>query len=150
MLSRSKREQEGSKYNVEILKRRVYHQQLSNLLDSVQAPTDAIVSAAGDHSSTYPLRMRCDRIIQQAKSQLMLVHVTAAELKARQCDDQFHLNVHKMEQTRKDPVSTERLTEAMVAVLQRRFKHIEQRIQRLYQLKVNFFDEAPAATSKYL
>ena len=135
---------------MEILKRRVYHQQLPSLLDSVQSPTDAIVSAAGDHSCSFPLRMRCDRIIQQARSQLMLVHVTAAELKARQCDSQFHWNVHKMEQTRRDPVSTERLTEAMVEVLQRRFKHIEERIQRLYQLKVNFFDEAPAVTSKYL
>jgi hypothetical protein len=152
LLSRAKREREGTKYNVELLKQRVFHQQLPPLFDTVQAPTDALITALGGPSdySTYHLRTHCDRIIQQAKSQLMNVYVGAAELRAHHSEHQFGREMYKMQQIRIDPFAIERLSDSMLEVLQRRFKHIEERIRRLYQLKTDFFEEAPAVTSKYL
>ena len=143
-LCEDKLEQEKAKYDVDLLKQHIFYKQLPYEIKSLQIPTELIIDPV------VPVNVRChlqnhyQKIIQKTKSDLLTIHIAIAEACMREWQNQFnnHTDRMKRNQDERDMFSDERLTPIMIEIMQRRFKFITERIQRLYKLKVDFFHQS--------
>ena len=122
---------------MDLLKQHVFYKEYPDTFDSVRLPCPIDLQSINDLSIRHALHHRYQRIVQQTKSDLILIHVAVAEAKLRQC----YAHLKRIEN---DPSDDQRLTSEMMIVMQRRFKDYEERMYRLYNLKMNFFVKAPA------
>lgn len=92
-----------------------------------------------DLSIRSTLSNRYEQIIQRTKSDLMIIHLSMAETKLRQSQE----ILHQYQQQLQEQV----LTFDMMTLLKRRCQDYEEQLQRLYQLKMNFFVIAPTVVT---
>ena len=126
-----------------MLKQRVFHKQLPDVLNALKLPMPPLMGTIVNENSRSSLRNQYERIIQQTKSDLMMVHIAAAEAKMREYQAEFDRTMYRMEQGQHEPLSDRRLSSMMIDIMYRRFKLIDERTKHLYNLKVNFFVKAP-------
>lgn len=128
---------EQSKANVDILKQHVFYKVFPDGFDSFRLPPPPQIDSITDASLQQALNNRYERIVQQTKLDMMAMHIAVAEAKMRQCQHDLQLR-NREDQWSKD----------MMALIQRRFKDYEERIRRLYHLKMTFFVRAPAVVEQ--
>ena len=127
---------EKSKTNVDILKQQIFYKEFPDSFDSFRLPIPLEVESISDPTTRQTLHNQYQRIVQQTKSEMMLIHVAVAEAKLRQHHD-------RLKTMQNDPAHEQRFTSAMKKVMQRRCENYEERMSRLYSLKINFFVNAP-------
>ena len=135
-----KTDYEKSKANVNLLKQHVHYQKFPETFNSFQLPLPTDLESITDLSVRATLDNRYQRIIHQSKLDMMTLHITVAEAKMHQYQHDLHQQNEQLKQSG--------WNKEMINLLQRRFKDYEDRIQRLYNLKVNFFVKAPTVVEK--
>lgn len=141
-LNRIKVEYEKSKMNVDILKQHVFYKVFPVAFDSFRVPLPSQMDFIADTSLRETFHNRYERIIQQTKSDMMSIHIAVAEAKMRQCRHDL--------KSQDDLYNNQGWTNEMISLKQRRFKDYEERILRIYNLKMNFFVKAPTVSGKML
>ena len=126
------------------MKQRVLHKQLPDFIETLTLPMPPLTDTIHNENSRSSLRNQYERILQQTKSDLMIVHIATTEAKMREQQAEYDRTMFRMEQDQHDPSSNQRLTPTMIDIMFRRFKLIDERTKHLYNLKVDFFVKAPA------
>ena len=136
-------EYERNKFNVDLLKQYVFYKQFPpSVNQQYRLPIPKDLQTIIDPSIRSTLLNRYERMIQQTKSDLILIHLSIAEEKLRQSREIFEQHQQQLHE--------QHFTFEMIHVLERRFKDDEERLQRLYQLKLNFFVKAPTMMTNNL
>jgi hypothetical protein len=129
------------------LKQRIFYNQLPYAFDSLQLPAPVSLDSITDSTIRHRLLQRCERIIQQTKSDMMAIYIAVTEADMRECQNKFDRDMDRMKRVQDDPVSSQKLTSSMVILLRRRLSNITEHIKYLYDLKVHFFVLAPTVVN---
>lgn len=142
LLWKSKKACETAKMDVELLKQRVAHQQISSFFDSSQLPAPPTqLKTIQNESIRQRLTYRYEQLLQRMKSEMIVLHIRTAEVKLEEYTKQFEVDLKSS--------TTTGFTQAMSNIMDRRFKLIEQRLEFLYTLKVRFFVKAPTVNQQH-
>ena len=128
---------------VELLKQRVAHHQLSSLFESFQLPPPAALETIEDQANRQRLIYRYEQLIQRTKSEMMVIHIRAAEMKMDESNKQYDADFKDFYQKQRASHSTTKFTQKMFNIMDRRFQVVDERLKTLYDLKVRFFVKAP-------
>lgn len=139
-LNQIKADYEKSKMNVDILKQHIFYKIFPVAFDSFRVPLPSQIGSITDTSLRETFHNRYERIVQQMKSDMMAIHIAVAEAKMRQCQHDLRCRMEQLEK---------QWTKEMIILLERRFKDYEERIRRLYNLKMDFFVKAPTVVAKH-
>ena len=146
-LSQVKYDCDRNKYEVAINKQRLKHNYLPKSFESVRVPQHVNLDTVADEHQRQRLKDRCEKIIQQAKSEMMTVHIAVAEAKMHEYRVKFDTGMAQMQVMQATGPQHMKLTSTMMAILKRRFQNIEKRMAHLYTLKMRFFGTAPTGTN---
>lgn len=142
-LMRLKYEREKLVYDIRTLKHRLSYNQPPRSYDTIQLPLPMEISAINDFFLGRRLRDRCEKIVQRAKSDTVLIHIQMWEYQLKERTQQLEEHLQVMEGLPVVHLSYQQLTATMIEIVQRRFVHIEECVQQLYDLKKRFFYKAP-------
>ncbi|CAF4772188.1 unnamed protein product [Rotaria sp. Silwood1] len=142
-LTQAKYDKETAKLDLAIMKQRIVYNHLPKSFESLRIPAPISLETVTDRTIRQNLLDRCEKILQRAKSDMMMVYTTTAEAKLDQLDKKFDSEMTRMKQNQRSRVSHQILTETMLEILERRFKYINEHLMRLYKLKLRFFVRAP-------
>lgn len=142
-LFESKRTKEEAVLNVSILKQRVLHKQLPKSFESLRLPDPIELDKLIDNKIRQRLVEQSKKILQRTRSEMMLVYMAAAELKANELTEKFDKDMAMMKRSVNDYHTSEKLNEKMLDILNRRLNNLDQRLQTIYKLKLSFFERAP-------
>ncbi|CAF4488794.1 unnamed protein product [Rotaria sp. Silwood2] len=142
-LTQAKYENETSKFDVAILKHRIVYNHLPQSFESLHIPTPISLDTINDRNIRQRLMDRCEKILQQTKSDMMIVYITTAEAKMDQYQKKFDTEMAKMKENQCTGPPDKKLTLTMLNIMERRFKNINERLMCLYKLKLRFFVKAP-------
>jgi hypothetical protein len=146
-LTKAKHARELTKYEVAIAKQRLKCNHLPKSFESVRVPAPMNLDTITDEHQRQRLKDRCEKIIQQAKSEMMTVHIAVAESKMNEARVTFDTGLAKMNELQSSGPHHMKLTSTMMAILKRRFDSIDKRMAHVYELKMRFFVTAPTATN---
>ena len=146
-LSQAKHDQQKYTYEVAIAKQRLKHNYLPKAFECVRVPSPVDLDTIADEHQRQRLKDRCEKIIQQAKSEMMTVHIAVAEAKMNECRVRLDTGMGKMQLAQATGPQHMKLTSTMSTILQRRFRNTEKRMAHLYKLKMRFFATAPTDTN---
>ncbi|CAF1336883.1 unnamed protein product [Rotaria sordida] len=144
-LTVARREKETAKFEVAILKQRAIHNHLPKSFQSLDIPTSISLNNINDPRIRQQLYEKCEKILQKTKSEMMLVYIAVAETKMNETKEKFNKDMADMQDIQHSGPHTKRLTQNMVAIMNRRFQNINERLVNLYKLKLHYFDVAPMA-----
>lgn len=133
-------EYERNKIYIDLFKQYVFYKKFPPSLNQhyrLTIPNE--LHSIQDLSIRSTLSNRYEQIIQRTKSDLMIIHLSMAETKLRQSQE----ILHQYQQQLQEQV----LTFDMMTLLKRRCQDYEEQLQRLYQLKMNFFVIAPTVVT---
>jgi len=139
----SKLDKEISKMEMDLLKQRVAHQQVSNIFDSLNIPAPSTLATIDDQTIHQHLIYRYEQLVQRTKSELLILHIRAAEVKMEACAKNFDVDYKEFYQKQRTDFSEGKFTPAMLNIMEQRFKNIDERLKTLYDLKIRFFIKAP-------
>ncbi|CAF2121842.1 unnamed protein product [Rotaria magnacalcarata] len=142
-LYKSKRERETTKLDVAVLKQRIAHNRLPKSFDSLQIPEPITLGSIHDTKTRQRLSDRCEKILQRTRSDMILIYIAAAEAKMNEWKDKFDTDLAAMKEYLVRGASHKKLHRAMVDILYRRFRNLDERLMCLYKLNLRFFDIAP-------
>ena len=138
-----KSEHERNRINVDLLKQYVFYKKCPPSFDQqYRLPIPNELQSINDPSTRSTLSNRYEQIIQQTKSDLIVIHISIAEAKLRQSQDIL--------QQYQQRLSEQQLTFDMLTVLERRLKDYQEHLKQLYQIKMNFFVLAPTVVTSTL
>ena len=128
---------------VKMLKARVVHQQIAPVLGSFQIVPPQDLQTIQDETLRQCLTYRYEQLLQRTKSELMLMHIRTAEIKANEVLKQFDNDHKQFFQKLRESYSESSLKTNLTNIMGQRFDLIEQRFQTLLDLKIRFFVKAP-------
>lgn len=141
---------ETAKIEVELLKQRVIHHYLSPLFDSFQLPTLLpALETIQDESIRQRLIYRYEQLIQRTKSEIILIHISSAEVKMNETNKQFENDQKQFLYKLRTSYCSSTLKRTLTEIMDRRFNLVEQRLKTLLDLKVHFFVKAPTVNKKH-
>lgn len=147
-MTKIKQDKEKSYYEVAMLKQRLLQNFLPEPLHSLQLPlpssTSASINTISDPTSRHNLLEQYTKIIKQTKSEMMTLYITIAEVKMRECQFQFDHDILQMRPNQRLTTIDRCLSELMIAIVERRFKNIDERLKYLYNLKLRFLNQKKA------
>ena len=146
-LSKAKHDREKYTYEVAIAKQRLKHNYLPQAFESVRVPAPVNLDSVADEHQRQRLKDRCEKIIQQAKSEMMTVYIAVAETKMNECRVRLDTGMGQLQLLQATGPQHMKLTSTMSTLLQRRFRNTEKRMAHLYKLKMRFFVTAPTDTN---
>ncbi|CAF3403989.1 unnamed protein product, partial [Rotaria socialis] len=97
-LCKSKRERETTKVDVAVLKQRIAHNHLPKSFDSLQIPEPITLSSINDTKTRQRLSDRCEKILQRARSDMILIYIAAAEAKMNEWKEKFDKDLAEMKE----------------------------------------------------
>ena len=121
------------------MKQRLLYDHLPDSLATLQLPLPlppSSINTIKDEKSRQNLLDHYTKILQQTKSDMMSLYIAVADAKMQECQLNFDKDIVRMRPDHHSTTTYLRLSEAMLEIIERRFKHIEQRHECLYQLKV--------------
>ncbi|CAF2972146.1 unnamed protein product [Rotaria sp. Silwood2] len=142
-LTTARRDKEMAKLEVAILKQCTIHNHLPTSFQSLDIPTSISLNSINDPRIRQRLYEKCQKILQQTKSEMMLVYITVAEIKMNETKEKFNKVLTDMQDTQHSGPDSKRLTKNMISIMERHFKNINERIIHLYKMKLHYFDVAP-------
>lgn len=128
---------------VQLLKQRVAHQQLSPLFQSFQLPAPPALETIQDQSIRQRLISHHKQIIQRTQSEMMLIHIGIAEVKKSEAGKQFNEDHKQFYFKLRTTCNNVTLRRSLSDIMNERLNLIDQRLQTLLDLKVRFFVKAP-------
>lgn len=145
-LVNKKYEREHSKFEVLLLKQRLVHRRLPKSLESIELPMPDNWLALIDNSNQRQLvKERHKKLIEHTRTATLTLHIQIAEIKMNEKQMTFDRSMNQMRENQATRPDQEILDEHMLETMEERFRLIFQYLQRLFQLKMNFFDKAPTA-----
>ena len=145
-LVRSKYAKEKSKCEVAMLKQRLAHNHLPEGFGVLEIPLPISLDTINNENTRQRLKDRSEKILQRAKSEMMIVYIVAEETKMNEDSMSFNTDFAQMLEDQRSGPSDNKLTETMLNIMTKRFHNIDERFTYLQQLKLRFF--APAPTIK--
>ena len=122
-----------------LLKQRLTYNCLPESLANLQLPLPLPPSSMDtiqDKTIRQNLFDRYTKIVQQTKSDMMSLYITVAEVKMSECQSKYEKDSKCMRPNTRSMSIYLRLSEAMLDLLEQRFKNMEQRFEYLYNLKI--------------
>ncbi|CAF1097680.1 unnamed protein product [Adineta ricciae] len=141
-LTQDKMNKETSRIEVAILKQRMVHQHLPSTFESLQIPTPIALDAIQNEHIRECLTQQCTRLFERTKSEMMFIYIQAAEAIYEEHRKKFDTNMQNYEADQRSGVTSRKLTNSMASILNQRFKHINEHITHLYNLKLRFFRQS--------
>lgn len=74
---------------------------------------------------------------------MMMVYIAAEEAKMNEYATKFDTASAQMKEEQRTTFTHRRFNDPMLHILRQRFKNIDERLMRLYKLKLHFFLQAP-------
>lgn len=142
-----KREKEQAKLDVAILKQRIAHKHLPKSFDSLQIPKPIDLNTIRDIHVRQRLNEQCQKILERTRSDMILIYIAMAETKLNECYEKWNRAMNEFKQSLKIDMPFETLDQKMIDIMYRRFKNLDERLLKLYNLKLHFFDVAPTVTN---
>lgn len=142
-LYQAKWKQLNSKFNVLILKQRLIHQHLPKQFQSIQVPIPTDLETIIHENTRQRLKDRCDKILQQVKSEMMLVYIETAEIEMKQTERHFDSLMQQMRDRQQNGPIREKLTSKMLDLMEHRFLLFNRQLTQVYESKIRFFVKAP-------
>ncbi|CAF4216235.1 unnamed protein product, partial [Rotaria sordida] len=142
-LTQAKYEKETAKFDVAILKQRIFYYHLPQSFESLKIPPPISFNTITDTMTRQRLKDRCEKILQRTKSEMMMIYIATAEAKMDEYQKKFDSDLDKMKENQCSDSSHKKLTQTMLNITERRFKNINERLIYLYKLKLRFFVKAP-------
>lgn len=134
---------EAAKMDMELLKARVIHQQISPIFTTFQLPPPSNLDSIQDSTIRQRLTNRYEQLLQRTKSEMMLIHIQTAEMKMHELFKEFH-NIQKEFFVKlRASHASKPMKDRINSFIDRRYKLIQRRLQTLLDLKVRFFVKAP-------
>ena len=133
-LYKAKWEQLTAKFDLLILKQRLIHQHLPQSFQSIQLPIPPDLETILHENNRQRLKDRCQKVLQQVKSEMMLVYLETAETKMNEKQRNFDSLMHQLR---------DKLTPNMLHLLEQRFTLFDTQLKEMYELKIRFFVKAP-------
>lgn len=122
-----------------LLKQRLTYNCLPESLATLQLPLPqppSSIDKIQDKTDRQNLSDRYTKIVQQTKSDMMSLYITVAEVKMRECQLNFDKDLKNMRSNPRSISIYLRLSEAMLDLLEQRYKNMEKRFEYLYNLKI--------------
>ena len=142
-LMKSKTTAARAQMEVELLKQRVAHQQLSPMFCSIQVPAPTDLETIQDDSLRQRLLYRYEQLLKRTKSELILIHIRTVEIKADELDKEFNNNLRLFFQKLRSSYTSSTVKRTLSDIMNRRCDLIDERLKTLLDLKVRFFVKAP-------
>ena len=142
-LVQGKMEKETAKMEVALLKQRVVHQQLPTTFDSLRISMPISLQTLEDEHLRQNLIDQYEKLIQRTKSEMMIFYVKAEEAQMNEKNKKFDTDLAQMKHDRSHGSPDKKLTDTMLEILKRRFQNINERLIKIYKLKLHFFVKAP-------
>ena len=142
-----KRTTEEAKLDVAILKQRIAYKQLPKSFDSFQIPTSLKFDSIHNVNMRQHLKDKCEKILQHTTSDMMLVHLTLAEVKYNECQSKFNKKMAEMKKKQDRDNFYKRSSENLLDILYRRFKILDEYLMYCYNLKLSIFAKPPTVVN---
>jgi hypothetical protein len=130
---------------VAILKQRILHKHLPSSFESLRIPSPVGLDTIRDEATRQRLTQQCTQLFERTKSEMMMLYLQVAEARAEEYRSKFTTNLDNYEANQYSNIAHSKLTPIMVDILNRRFRHINEYMSKLYKLKLRFFAKAPTA-----
>ena len=134
---------EKSKMETNLLRQCIAHHQLTSIFNSIQIPSPRLLNTIEDRNIRQSLIYRYEQLVQRTKSEMTTIHVRAADVKMEEDANKFHTDFQQYNQTQRTGPIDKKFTKTMDDIMQQRFKNIEERLEKLYNIKLHFFVKAP-------
>lgn len=142
-LTQSKTTSERANMEVKILETRFANQQILPIIGSFQISIPQDLQTIQDESIRQRLTNRYDQLLQRTKSELALIHIRTAQIKANELTKEFDNQYRQFFQKLRESYSEQSLKNTLTNIMDRRCNLVEQRLQTLTDLKIRFFVKAP-------
>jgi hypothetical protein len=139
-LCKLKRNQELTKYEVNLLKEKI-----STYLPSHPFERESIIAQSSliDHISNPRIRQQLyeqyKNVAEQARTNMMTVYMKCAEGQKQQCQNQYDIGLKEIYDIEKTLLSHQRLTKAMWDLIEHILANISARIECVYKFKRQLF-----------
>ena len=142
-LTRSKFKKEQTKMDVAVLKQRLLHNYLPTLFDSLDISSALSIHTIQEEVTRQRVRNRYEKVLQHTNSEMMLIAMAVAEARMNEAQKKFDRERSTMKEDQQSSATYKKLTPTMFYLLERRFQNNNQRLMRIYKLKLHFFVNAP-------
>ena len=126
---------------VDLLKQRVVHQHYSDLFLAFRIPEPPALLTVQDRDVRLRLRYRYNELLQRTKSEMLTIYIRTAEAKLEEYTAIYNEDCAQL-RGEFSPTQNE--------VKEDRFRNIDERLEKLYDLKVRFFVEAPTVKRNFI
>ena len=134
---------ETAKMEVVILKQRLAHKHSPSSFELLRIPSPIRLDNLQDEHIRQRLTQQCTQLFERTKSEMMSIYIKTAEARHEEYRQKFFTNTTNYEYNQRVGEPNTKLTQAMMDIMNRRFRHINEHLIRIYKLKIRFFVKAP-------
>ena len=111
--------------------------------DILETSPPSLITTLSDSVIRRRLSDQYQHLIARAKSELLFIYTRASESKRDDTQKKFEQEMTQMWKNQRQQPAHERLTPAMLKIIEQRQKNIIECFKRIYQLKGDFYVQAP-------
>ena len=128
-----------------ILKQRIFHKKPPSILNSLDSTSIRTTTTTMDDANFQQRFVdRQEKILQQTKTDLMVVAIASTEAAVRRYQKYFDYEMAQLWDNYRTTTNERRLTKSMIDLMDEHLKLITERFQLIYNFKnKSFFSQAP-------